>query len=128
VYDVTGYYNSETKFFSPLVQSMFTDFNGKDATKAWNMIAKVDSNAPLYLKCMKHMFYIGMVDHRLDLKCQVGNYLLLSVSFLLVSVIGFKFLAALQCSAYREPENHDKYVICQIPCFTEGYFHCLFRR
>lgn len=74
VFDVTGYFNSETKFFSNEVEMMFTDFNGLDATSAWSIIAKYDPKSSLYLQCLKSMFYIGQVDHRLDLKCQFSNY------------------------------------------------------
>ncbi|KAI9266039.1 chitin synthase-domain-containing protein [Sporodiniella umbellata] len=31
-----------------------------------------------------------------------------------------KFLAALQFGTRRDPEKHDKFVICQIPCYTES--------
>jgi chitin synthase len=108
------------KFFGPQVEQLFTDFTGNDATDAWHYIVRSDPKSSIYLQCMKNMFYIGTIDHRQDLKCQFGNYLLLSISFMLVSVIGFKFLAALQCSGVREPESHSKFVICQVPCYTEG--------
>jgi chitin synthase len=29
-------------------------------------------------------------------------------------------LAALQCANKRNPEDHDKFVICAVPCYTEG--------
>ena len=29
-------------------------------------------------------------------------------------------MAALQLGARRKPEDHDKFVICQVPCYTEG--------
>ena len=40
---------------------------------------------------------------------------------ILQSVIGIKFLAALQFGTRREPEDQDKFVICMIPCYTEGH-------
>jgi chitin synthase len=72
------------------------------------------------MSCMEGMFKVGKVDHRQDLKCTIPNYILLAASIILVSVIGFKFFAALQCYSFKEPEDHDKFAICQIPCYTEG--------
>ena len=120
VYDVTAYFTAQTQFLGPLMQQLFTDFQGKDATQAWTQIARSDADAGAYLQCMNNMFYIGVIDTRQDFKCQLSNYLLLSLSILLVTVIGFKFLAALQIGSMRAPENHDRYVICQVPCYTEG--------
>lgn len=38
----------------------------------------------------------------------------------LCTVILFKFLAALQLGSSREPEDHDKFIVCQVPCYTES--------
>src|SRR5690349_3929259 len=46
--------------------------------------------------------------------------MLLAPSILIVCTIGFKFLAALQLGSRREPEEHDKFIILQVPCYTEG--------
>jgi len=48
-----------------------------------------------------------------------AKYILLAISILLVSVIGFKFLAALQFGKKNVPENLDKFVICTVPAYTE---------
>jgi len=37
----------------------------------------------------------------------------------MVSVIGFKFFAALQFGGRNVPENLDKFIICQVPAYTE---------
>eukprot|EP00834_Sanchytrium_tribonematis_P005977 NODE_403_length_8041_cov_0.563712.p1 type:complete len:538 gc:universal NODE_403_length_8041_cov_0.563712:2-1615(+) len=63
---------------------------------------------------------VGVLDKRRSFRCQFSNYLLLAASIVLVSIIGFKFLAALQLGSRREPEEHDKFVILQMPCYTEG--------
>jgi chitin synthase len=38
----------------------------------------------------------------------------------MVSIIGFKFPASLNFGSAGAPEDHDKFVICQVPCYTEG--------
>lgn len=70
--------------------------------------------------CLRNLFFIGKVDHRNSVQCQFSRYILLALSILMVSVIGFKFLAALQFGHRRKPEDYDKFVICQVPCYTEG--------
>ncbi|KAJ8327251.1 hypothetical protein QVD99_004898 [Batrachochytrium dendrobatidis] len=120
VYDVSGYFNADSRFLGPLVEQLFGNFYGKDATPQWKQIQQIDPNSNAYINCMNHMFYIGTVDHRNDFKCQFSNYMLLATSIILVSVVGFKFLAALRFGSSRDPEFHDKFVICQVPCYTEG--------
>ncbi|KAH9272746.1 hypothetical protein BASA83_004948 [Batrachochytrium salamandrivorans] len=69
-----------------MVEQLFGNFYGKDATAQWSQIQQVDPNANLYMRCMNNMFYIGAVDHRNDFKCQFSNYMLLATSVILVSV------------------------------------------
>jgi chitin synthase len=38
----------------------------------------------------------------------------------MVAIIGFKFLGALWFGSRKAPQDHDKFVICQVPCYTEG--------
>ncbi|KAF8119460.1 chitin synthase-domain-containing protein, partial [Boletus edulis] len=38
----------------------------------------------------------------------------------MVSIIAFKFIASINFGSPRAPEDHDKFVICQVPCYTEG--------
>ncbi|KAJ3127282.1 hypothetical protein HK098_006556 [Nowakowskiella sp. JEL0407] len=71
-------------------------------------------------KCMDGLFFVGVVDHRNDMKCKVSNYMLLLASAVIMLVIVVKFTAALRFGSIREPENHKKFVICQVPCYTEG--------
>eukprot|EP00842_Homolaphlyctis_polyrhiza_P006326 jgi/Hompol1/6695/HPOL_000415-RA len=120
VYDVSGYFNANSRFFGSLVEQLFGNFYGRDATAQWAQIQRVDPNAPQYINCLNNMFYIGTVDHRNDFRCQFSNYILLASSVFIVAIIGFKFLAALRCGSARDPEYHDKFVICQVPCYTEG--------
>jgi chitin synthase len=68
---------------------------------------------------MGDLFFYGKVDHRNDFRCQFTNYILLIGSLIIVTVIGVKFLAALQLTSRKDPEEHDKFVICQVPCYTE---------
>ncbi|KAI9591605.1 chitin synthase-domain-containing protein [Syncephalis fuscata] len=65
-------------------------------------------------------FMLCVVDNRRSVRCQFANYILLAVTVFMVLIILFKFLAALQLTSRRDPEEHDRFVICQVPCYTEG--------
>ncbi|KAJ3246982.1 hypothetical protein HDU78_005633 [Chytriomyces hyalinus] len=125
-YDVSAFYSTAYKgqnFMGNYVRQLFDEnsLKGTDTTNLWEYLKKNDfatwQNA---MQCMDGLFYAGDVDHRNDLKCQIQNYILLAASAILVLVIGVKFLAALQFGGRRVPEDHDKFVICMVPCYTEG--------
>ncbi|TPX48765.1 chitin synthase [Synchytrium endobioticum] len=123
VYDVSTYYNAANHPFgiNGYAETIFNSKFGEDASLAWNEFRKVNATlANQQLNCMNNMFYIGAIDRRNDIVCQFSNYVLLGSSVLLMSVIGFKFLAALQCGSRQDPEDLDKFVIIQVPCYTEG--------
>jgi chitin synthase len=71
------------------------------------------------LQCLRALFKVGRVDNRNSFRCQFANYMLFTASCLLVAVILFKFLAALQLGSLPSPEDNDRFVICQVPCYTE---------
>ena len=97
------------------------------------------------MTCLKNAFYRGEKDFRKSPRCTANNYILLAFSVLIAVTILAKckstvflplllldiflcslpfstltVLAALQLTSKRNPELQDKFVICQIPCYTEG--------
>ncbi|RKP01154.1 hypothetical protein CXG81DRAFT_12359 [Caulochytrium protostelioides] len=135
LYDVSSYYLQSNVvqgpgFLGTFVKSIFDMYGGAnatshDATAAFNMLAdpKYGFSAAYkaqVMNCMDWLFYVGQVDHRKDVKCQVTNYILLVMSILVVIVVGVKFLAAMRIGSNRSPEQCDKFVVIQIPCYTEG--------
>jgi chitin synthase len=108
-----------TDFMSPLVVQLFQQKAGEDLTKYWNAL-DIDTDLKSRMQlCLDNLFYVGNLDTRNSVKCQFAQYLLLAISVLLCSVIGFKFFAALQFGSKNIPENLDKFIICQIPAYTE---------
>lgn len=106
-------------FIDPLVVDLFRQKAGDDVTKYWLALA-IDENMRSRMQiCLDNLFYVGNVDTRNSVKCQFAEYLILAVSILLCAVIGFKFFAALQFGGKNIPENLDKFVICQVPAYTE---------
>ena len=111
--------DASTDFMDPTVVELFRQKTGQDATKDWeNLRVAPDVKRRMQI-CMDNLFFVGVTDTRNSAQCKFAQYVLLAVSILLVSVIGFKFFAALQFGSKNIPENIDKFVICQVPVYTE---------
>ncbi|KAI1339488.1 class V chitin synthase [Xylariaceae sp. FL0016] len=108
-----------TNFMSDLVVDLFTQKAGSDVTKLWNALDMDEGLRSRMQLCLDNLFYVADVDTRNSVRCQFSQYLILAVSMILVGIIGFKFLAALQFGGKNMPEDLDKFVICQIPAYTE---------
>ncbi|KAK3837804.1 MAG: chitin synthase [Linnemannia elongata] len=128
IYDLTVYIKntggsfikdpSFKPFISTEVVELFQNNLGTDITSAFKKLDKqVQSDT---LNCLDNAFYVGVLDERDSARCQFGNWILLGASVLMGGVVLIKFLAALQLTSKREPINYDKFVICQVPCYTEG--------
>lgn len=106
-------------FMDQRVVDLFVNHNGKDVTKYWEALDLDPWLRNSMQICMDNLFYVGDLDTRSSTQCLFAKYILLAISLLLVTVIGFKFLAALQFSRKNTPENLDKFVICTVPAYTE---------
>ncbi|EMR62469.1 putative chitin synthase 8 protein [Eutypa lata UCREL1] len=111
--------SSITEFMHELVVNLFQLRAGSDITEYWDSLDISSDVRKRQQLCLDNLFYVGDVDTRNSVRCQFANYLILVVSIILCSVIGFKFLAALQFGGKNTPENLDKFVMCQIPAYTE---------
>ncbi|KAI0677685.1 chitin synthase [Trametes maxima] len=113
---------SDYTFLNSDIVDIFKQQPGQDITKSLNnVLAGLDSNTRnANMNCISNLFYMGKPDFRKSARCQVQNVLLLVISIILMVSIGVKFLAALQLSPKRNPEMLDKFVLCQVPCYTEG--------
>ncbi|KAI8645448.1 chitin synthase-domain-containing protein [Parasitella parasitica] len=130
VYDLNDYFttvdtygtsSSNYSFLSGTVEDLFSLFKGTDATAKWEQYKGKMSveEQEMNMNCLNNYFLIGYVDPRETARCMFSNYLLLACACLMCLVILVKFLAALQFGSAPTPEDHDKFVICQIPCYTE---------
>ncbi len=109
----------DINFMDDLVVDLFQQRSGEDVTKYWDALP-LDSDARSRMQlCLDNLFFVGVTDTRNSVQCLFAQYILLAISILMVSVIGFKFFAALQFGSRNVPENLDKFVICQIPAYTE---------
>ncbi|KAL1957464.1 hypothetical protein VTO42DRAFT_6032 [Malbranchea cinnamomea] len=109
----------ERNFLDPLVVDMFQEKAGEDLTEYWERLP-IDPRTKRNMKtCLDNLFRVGAVDTRSSAQCLFTEYFVLAVSILLATIIGFKFLAALQFGRKNLPENIDKFIICQVPAYTE---------
>ncbi|KAG0207645.1 hypothetical protein BGX28_001163 [Mortierella sp. GBA30] len=106
------------KFLDTSVVDLFKNNLGTDITKQFKALPKqIQADT---MTCLDRAFYVGILDDRMTARCQFGNWVLIGASALMGGVILIKFLAALQLTSKREPIHYDKFVICQVPCYTEG--------
>jgi len=110
---------SAADFMDQLVVDLWQQRSGEDVTKLWEALG-LDFNLKARMQlCLDNLFYIADVDTRSSAQCKFSEYLVLSISIILASVIAFKFFAALQFGTKNMPENLDKFIMCQIPAYTE---------
>lgn len=109
----------DTDFMDSQVEALFSGRKGQDLTKYWDTMNMNVAKKQRMKTCLDRLFFIGKLDTRNSPQCQFARYLLLAISMLLVAVILFKFLAALQFGHKNMPENLDKFIICQVPAYTE---------
>ena len=128
VYDLTDYYhNKDTVHLQDdryaFFPSDFTDIveanAGQDITSIYNEKLNATTRNRVD-QCLNNYFYIGKTDFRDSPRCQVNGYILLAFTIILCTVIVIKFLSALQLGSKRRPSPQDKFVICQVPAYTEG--------
>ena len=133
IYDLTDYFYTlgvegnlaSYEFIDSSISAIIKQNPGLDITSTWEK-TMANSNSTMQntmlntLNCFNNAFYVGIPDFRKSVKCQINNWILLAFTIILCCVILVKFLAALQFGSKRRPAPQDKFVICQVPCYTEG--------
>ncbi|KAI8069874.1 chitin synthase-domain-containing protein [Gongronella butleri] len=102
------------------IVELFRQLAGTDISKHFDSLPISEELRQRQLTCLRNLFFVGKVDTRRSLPCLFSEYFLLLVTGFLCAVILFKFLAALQLGSQREPEEYDKFIVCQVPCYTES--------
>ena len=105
---------------APDVIELMAQNPGKDIKDQFDRLSLNAATLENQRVCLRNLFFIGMVDERNSPRCTFSKNLLLALSIVMVATVGFKFLAALQFTRSTPPEEHEKFVVCQVPCYTEG--------
>ncbi|KAK1829044.1 putative chitin synthase [Podospora conica] len=135
IYDLIDY-TSTQKFFKgsaqynfldPIIVDIVKNNPGHDLTEKLDAALRAisaDGEAAAFflnsMNCIKNAMYKGIPDFRNSARCQVNNYILLAFSVILCTIIVVKFVSALQFGSKKRPSPQDKFVICQVPAYTEG--------
>lgn len=109
----------DTDFMNGLVVDLFQHKSGEDITQYWKDLPLEPKMRTDMMNCLDNLFIVGRVDTRNSTQCQFAQYFILAISILICSVVVFKFFAALQFGKKNLPENLDKFIICQVPAYTE---------
>ncbi|KAJ9113179.1 hypothetical protein QFC22_006018 [Naganishia vaughanmartiniae] len=114
--------DTSRKYMADPIVSLFQQNAGKDITQLFdNLAGSLGQDVVSRQRtCLRNLFVVGKVDNRNSPQCLFATYILLVLSIIMVSIIGFKFIAAIHFGSTRAPEDHDKFVICQVPCYSEG--------
>ncbi|KAI9264665.1 chitin synthase-domain-containing protein [Helicostylum pulchrum] len=112
--------NLDLNFMDNSIVQLFRQLAGTDISKHFDALPISEDLRTRQLVCLRNLFFVGKLDTRRSFQCQFSEYFLLIVTGFLCAVILFKFLAALQLSSFREPEDYDKFIVCQVPCYTES--------
>ncbi|KZF23502.1 glycosyltransferase family 2 protein [Xylona heveae TC161] len=127
IYDLTNYFYTKKmmdnlasySFLDPQVETMVSNNPGTDISDQWANSLN-DTASRENLRCLNNAFYAGKPDFRNSARCQVNGWILVGFAAIMCSVIVVKFLAALQLGSKKRPAPQDKFVICQVPAYTEG--------
>ncbi|KAL6402875.1 Chitin synthase 6 [Ilyonectria robusta] len=135
IYDLTDYFYtldlmdsiSQYSFLNSDVSDLWKNNPGENIKKSLDLLIEDSvgnktkhANILNSWYCIQRISYAGITDFRDSAKCQVNNWILLAFTIIICSVIAIKFLAALQFGSKRRPSPQDKFVICQVPAYTEG--------
>lgn len=111
--------NVDVDFMDDRVVDLFQQRPGQDITKYWDRLP-IDAELRQRMQlCLDNLFFVGHLDTRNSARCLFARYFILAISIFVCSVILFKFFAALQFGRKNIPEDLDKFIICQVPAYTE---------
>ena len=129
IYDFTDYVNygpsseqapagMDDQFMDSSVMNLFKYSSGQDLMKAIDNL-NIDARMLAAQKtCLRNLFFIGMVDNQNLPQCLFSQYILLVLLIIMISIITFRFIASINFGLPCAPEDHNKFVICQVPCYT----------
>ncbi|KAI9477794.1 MAG: chitin synthase [Benjaminiella poitrasii] len=112
--------NIKVDFIDNSIVELFRQLAGTDISAHFDALPLDKVVRERQLTCLRNLFFVGKVDTRNSFQCLFSEYLLLLITGFLCSVILFKFLAALRLGSHGAVEEYDKFIICQVPCYTEG--------
>ena len=116
---VTDKKTSDSLFLDDRLNDLFLNKRQTNATEYFkNTFSKKEQDN--IIKYLDNVFYVGMIDTTDNTVCYVLDVTFLVIIIFLASVMVVKFLTSLFILAKQYPENIDKYIIVNMPCYTEN--------
>ncbi|KAJ1728099.1 hypothetical protein LPJ72_005626, partial [Coemansia sp. Benny D160-2] len=121
--DAMNYIGSKDKYsfldskFAAILERQ--GYGTADITQDWEGINWSASTKQDTYNCIKSLFYAGKVDDRQSVRCLFTNYMLVAFACVLMLTVMVKFLSAMQFGNKSRPTPPEKFVVCQVPCYTE---------
>ncbi|KAL0058090.1 hypothetical protein AAF712_015250 [Marasmius tenuissimus] len=81
---------------------------GGDITKQLNKLNIDSATLARQKTCLRNIFTIGKVGSRNSAQCQFATCILLAISIIMISIIGFKFLASTNFGSPRVIRRYEK--------------------
>ncbi|CAO3682868.1 hypothetical protein G6F70_002985 [Rhizopus microsporus] len=107
-------------FIDNSIIELFRQLPGTDISAHFDALPLEKEVRDRQLTCLRNLFFVGKVDTRNSYQCLFSEYILLLITAFLCSVILFKFLAALHLGKSYMDNDCEQFIICQVPCYTEG--------
>ncbi|KAJ1805018.1 hypothetical protein LPJ56_006609, partial [Coemansia sp. RSA 2599] len=115
--NINNKYNILDERFEKILDQ--SGYGTADITQDWQGLNWDAQTRQRNYDCMKTLFYVGKVDSRESVRCLFTNYMLVAFACVLMLVVLVKFLTALQFAKKPRPALPDRFVVCQVPCYTE---------
>jgi chitin synthase len=115
-------YTSDSFFMDERLNKVLTNKLNKNATIYFENIFEdlTDEDKQEIIKYLDDLFFIGVLETNFILICYALDIIFLIVMISIASIIVFKFLTALFILAKQYPEEKNKYVIINMPVYTEN--------
>jgi chitin synthase len=115
-------FTSNSFFFDDRLNKVLKNKINKNATVYFNNIFEdlTEEKRQEIIKYLDELFFTGIIESNFIVVCYILDIVFLAVMIAVASIIVFKFLTALFILAKQYPEEKNKYVIINMPVYTEN--------
>ena len=117
IYDVTSYLANETYYLEESLDKLIKNKEGEDDTTI--LFDRLYEKSETLLECLDDLFFVGVIDDRFSLVCHVLDITVLVSISIVGLIVLIKFIGALAAMGKERYKERNKYVIVNIPCYTE---------
>lgn len=115
VYNVTEYLDKNHNYLTPNLHALIVNKEGEDGTDIFSELYPKNET----LSCLETQFFSGVIDTRFSVQCRIINIFILVSVAIVASVMLVKFLVSVVALGEKEYREKKKYVLVNIPCYTE---------